>query len=253
VGRVEVRFLGTGDAFGSGGRLHTATLIRSAAGTVLVDCGPSTLASLRASGLDPGSVDAILLTHMHGDHFAGVPFFLMDAHFASGRSRPLVMAGPPGFADTIGRAHELLFPGSGVLPFRFPLTLMELDARVPAQTGPCRVTAIPVKHSAAIRCFGLRVELGGRLVAFSGDTEWTDTLPEVAAAADLFVCECFGYDVAPPHHLTYAALQEHRAAFTCRRMLLTHMGEAMLRHARDAGIETTNDGLVIELPDDLRG
>ena len=113
---VDVRFLGTGDAFGSGGRLHSAALVRSAGGSLLVDCGPSTLAALRRAALDPNAVDAIVLTHLHGDHFGGVPFLLMDAHYATGRTRPLLIAGPAGVEAAVARAHEVLFPGSGALP-----------------------------------------------------------------------------------------------------------------------------------------
>jgi ribonuclease BN (tRNA processing enzyme) len=247
VSGVDVRFLGTGDAFGSGGRLHTATLLQSEAGVILVDCGPSTLAALRGQGLEPAEIDAIVLTHLHGDHFAGVPFLLMDAHYATGRRRPLVVAGPPGLEDTMARAHDVLFRGSGVLPFRFPLSWIELAERAPVQAGPCRVTGVPVAHSEATPCFGLRVALAGRVVAFSGDTEWADSLIELAADADLFVCECVGFDSAPPHHLDYRVLQAHRDALTCRRMLLTHMGDDMLRRAAEVEIETAHDGLMVSL------
>ena len=91
---VDVLFLGTGDAFGSGGRLQTAALVTGSGARVLVDCGSATLPALRARGIDTGSIDAIFLTHLHGDHFGGVPFFLMDAHYGSTRSAPLTIAGP---------------------------------------------------------------------------------------------------------------------------------------------------------------
>lgn len=244
---TRVHFLGTGDAFGSGGRLHTSTLLWSDAGAVLVDCGPSTLAALRAQRLDPCLVDAIALTHLHGDHFAGVPFLLMDAHYAAGRTRPLTIAGPPGTIDAVARAHDVLFPGTGVLPCRFPLTWTEYEPRVPVAAGPARVTPYPVAHSRATPCFGLRVELGGGVFACSGDTEWTDALVEIAAGADLFLCECFGYETAPPKHLTYRVLQQQRHRLTCRRLLLTHMGEEMLPQAAALGLDAAADGMVIDL------
>jgi len=242
---VELRFLGTGDAFGSGGRLHTATFVRSAAGTVLVDCGPSTLAALRRDALDPDDVDAVLLTHLHGDHFAGVPFLLMDAHYATNRTKPLAIAGPEGVKDAVARAHEVLFPGSGVLPLRFPVTWIEWDEGQAVAAGPVTVTPFPVAHSKVLACFGLRLELAGRVLAFSGDTEWTDTLIPLSSRADLFVCECFGYESAPPHHLDYRTLSGHLPALACRRLLLTHMGEEMLRRAAELGLDTASDGLVI--------
>ena len=242
---VDLRFLGTGDAFGSGGRLHTSTLIRSDEGSLLVDCGPSTLAALRKQGLEPAEVDAVVLTHLHGDHFAGIPFLLMDAHFASRRARPLVIAGPVGLEESLGRVQDALFPGAGILPLRFPLTYLEWVDRERIQVGPCHVTPVPVVHSTAMACYGVRVELAGRVLAFSGDTEWSDSLVALSADADLFVCECFGYDSAPPHHLDYRTLQSHRHALTCRRLLLTHMGDDMLRRASALDVETTDDGLVM--------
>jgi len=245
VSGVELRFLGTGDAFGSGGRLHTSTLIRSDEGSLLVDCGPSTLASLRRQALEPGDVDAIALTHLHGDHFAGIPFLLMDAHYGSRRARPLVIAGPVGVEDRIGRALDVLFPGTGTLPFRFPLIYVEWTEREPARAGPGVVTPFEVKHSTATPCYGLRVEHSGRVLAFSGDTEWTDALVPLSADADLFVCECFGYHSAPPHHLDYRTLQSQRHALTCRRLLLTHMGDEILRRSSTLDVETADDGQVM--------
>ncbi|MCX6538134.1 MAG: MBL fold metallo-hydrolase [Acidobacteria bacterium] len=244
---LEARFLGTGDAFGSGGRLHTSTLLKADGGSVLVDCGPSTLALLRGQQLDPELVDTILLTHLHGDHFAGVPFLLMDAHFASGRTRDLCIAGPPGLEEQMRLAHDVLFPGTGPLPFRFSLSFVEWEAGRRHDLESCQVTPYVVRHSRGMACFALRVEYDGRVLAFSGDTEWAATLPDVSRDADLFLCECFGYDSAPPGHLDYQTLQAHRAELTCRRLLLTHMGEDMLRRADSLDCETAHDGLIVTL------
>lgn len=244
---VEVLFLGTGDAFGSGGRLHAAALVTAGATRVLVDCGPSTLSALRAHGVDPRSVDAILLTHLHGDHFGGVPFLLMDAHYAAKRSRPLAVAGPPGLEDRIARAQEDLFAGHGRLPLAFPLSYIELDDRLLAGVAGLTVTAFTVAHAQELTCFGLRIGAAGRTLSFSGDTEWTASLVDLAAGADLFVCECYGYDTAPPHHLDFRTLTAHRPELACRRLMLTHMGDDMLARAGTLDVEMAHDGLVIRI------
>ncbi len=244
---VRVTFLGTGDAFGSGGRLQTAALVQTADTAILVDCGPSTLAALRARGFDPGAIDAILLTHLHGDHFGGVPFLVMDARYASGRTRALTVAGPPGLEDRTRQLHDLLFPGNGHLRLPFPLGFIEIEPGDSTRIGAVVVTPFPAVHPSGAPSYALRIEMGGRVLAFSGDTEWTDSLIDASRQADLFVCECFGYQSAPRHHLDYRTLQARRPSLTCRRLLLTHMGDDMLAHRALLAFPTTHDGLVIEL------
>jgi ribonuclease BN (tRNA processing enzyme) len=244
---VELRFLGTGDAFGSGGRLHTSTLIRSEQGSLLVDCGPATLSALRRDGIEPGTVGAIVVTHLHGDHFAGIPFLLMDAHYSTCRTQPLIIAGPAGVEAAVARAQEVLFPGSGVPPLRFPVEWIEWVEGRTLTVGPAAVTPFPVAHSTVLACFGLRVEIAQRVLAFSGDTEWTDSLVALSADADVFVCECFGYETAPPHHLDFRTLKRHLHELTCNRLLLTHMGEEMLSRASELGVITASDGLALSI------
>jgi ribonuclease BN (tRNA processing enzyme) len=74
MGTIQVRFLGSGDAFGSGGRLQTCICIKTANSTFLVDCGASALIAMHRYGVVPNDIDMILLTHLHGDHFGGIPF-----------------------------------------------------------------------------------------------------------------------------------------------------------------------------------
>src|SRR3989475_11509017 len=93
---VRVTVLGSGDAFGSGGRLHSAYLVETPRHTFLLDCGPTILQAFKRSGRDPGAVDFVLISHLHGDHFGGLPFLFMEYRFEEPRSRPLAVYGPPG-------------------------------------------------------------------------------------------------------------------------------------------------------------
>ena len=95
----------------------------------------------------------------------------------------------------------------------------------------------------------LRVELGGKVVAFSGDTEWNDALIEVSRAADLFVCECLHTLPFPNYHIDYQTLLSKRPQLSCKRILLTHLGAQMLARAAagELELECADDGMKIAL------
>jgi ribonuclease BN (tRNA processing enzyme) len=96
---------------------------------------------------------------------------------------------------------------------------------------------------------GLRVEYAGKVIAYSGDTEWTDTLPEIARGADLFVCECNFFDTKAPGHLDYRTLMQHRPEIECERIVITHMSDGMLARVDvgDVELEAAADGAVIQV------
>jgi ribonuclease BN (tRNA processing enzyme) len=171
----------------------------------------------------------------------------MDAHYAAARARPLVIAGPAGAESAIDRALDILFPGSGGLAPGFAVTYLAWRDGEGVAVGPARATPREVRHSTHTPCFGLRVEFGGRVMAFSGDTEWTSALAGLASEADVFVCECSGYDSAPPGHLDFLTLEQHRQDLGCRRLLLTHLGDDMLSRAAALPVETARDGFVLEI------
>src|SRR5262249_32266217 len=123
---MRLTIVGSGDAFGSGGRFNTCFMIETGGRTVLIDFGASSLVALRARGIGPGTIDAIVLSHLHGDHFGGLPFLLLDAQFLSRRDRPLVIAGPPGTRERLTALLEVFFPGSSGTRWRFPWHVVEI-------------------------------------------------------------------------------------------------------------------------------
>jgi len=194
----------------------------------------------------PNDVGAVLVTHLHGDHFGGVPFLVLDGQF-SRRTRPLTVAGPPGVAARVEAAMEVLFPGSTRVARRFEVRFVELAAREPTAVGAARVTAFPVVHPSGAVPYALRVEVGGRVVAYSGDTEWTDALVEAASGADLFACEAYTFERKVRYHLDWATLATNRPRLDCRRLIVTHMGPDMLAHLDAVDAECATDGLAVEL------
>jgi ribonuclease BN (tRNA processing enzyme) len=104
------------------------------------------------------------------------------------------------------------------------------------------VTPYEVVHPSGAPSYALRIECAGKVVAYSGDTEWTDILIQTAQEADLFVCECNFFEESPGNHLDYQTLLDHRAKLECCRLVLTHMGDEMLRKIQSLDIEVAEDG-----------
>ncbi len=244
---VSVRFLGSGDAFGSGGRFQTCFYVRSASTHLLIDCGASSLVAMKRFGVDPLLVDTILLSHLHGDHFGGVPFFILDAQYTSDRRKPLLVAGPPGLEDRILEAMEVLYPGSSQTDKPFALEFVELPAGTATTLGSLAVTPYSVVHPSGAPAYALRVTLGDKILAYSGDTEWTDALIPAARGADLFVCECSSFEEGSGYHLNYQTLIDHRTELECRKLILTHMNDDMLRRLGSLDVEWAEDGKLVVL------
>jgi ribonuclease BN (tRNA processing enzyme) len=246
AGALRVRFVGSGDAFGSGGRLQTCLCLDGPGGRVLLDCGATALVGLKRAGIDPGSVGAVLVTHLHGDHFGGLPFLVLDGQFAR-RETPLTVAGPPGTRDRLTATMEALFPGSAGAARRFSTDVVELPPRISTAVGPVTVSALPVEHPSGAPAYALRVAWGGRTVAYSGDTEWCESLVEAARDADLFVCEAYTFERGIRYHLDHATLARNLERLRARRVILTHLGPEMLARRHDAAAECADDGLVVEV------
>ena len=244
---MKVTFLGTGDAFAGGGRMQTCILLEDGGGRVLVDCGASSMIALRRHGVPFNSIDAILLTHLHGDHYSGVPFLLLDAHLASRRDRPLTVAGPPGTRARLEHLGEALFPGMSGNEPRYPLDIIEMRLEEPNPLPGMVVTPFAVAHSAGGPATGLRVERGGKVLTYSGDTAWTDALIAGAAGADLFIVECYYFEKEVPRHMNYRTLSTRLGDLDAARIILTHMGEDMLTHVDAIPEECAYDGLTVEI------
>jgi ribonuclease BN (tRNA processing enzyme) len=244
---VTVRFVGSGDSFGSGGRFQTCILVDGPASRVAIDFGTSSLIALAQQGIEHNTIDAILLTHLHGDHCGGVPFLLVDAMLAAKRARPLVIAGPPELERRMGEIREALFPGSHIMTPKFPLTWIEMEPGRRHQVLDLVVSPERARHTRETNPSALRVEIGGKVIAYTGDTEWTGEVARVGQGADLLIAESYFYEKQVKWHLNYPAIAANRAGLGAKRVILTHMSREMLAHAHEVPEECAHDGLVVEI------
>jgi len=243
----ELVFIGTSDAFGAGGRRQSAMLVRAPGGSVLVDCGATTSGGLSELAIARDEIDAILISHFHGDHFGGIPFLLLAALYEDERRNPLWIAGPPGIERRVRTLAAALGYAIEEREWTFPIRFEELRPGAARPIGPVGVEAFEVFHQPQTAPHGLAVRFGPQRLVYSGDTGFFPDLPDRVGDADLFVCECTYHDNDFEYHISHKELVARKHEFRCQRIILTHLGQEMLAHRGNAAFETADDGLRVRL------
>lgn len=243
---LEVHFIGTGDAFGSGGRRNSAILLRERGRCVMLDCGVTTHVGLRACGVDPREIDSIVISHFHADHAAGVPFLLLGYLFEDRRDRPLEIVGPRGIErvvmDTTRAFH---FDTTFELPYE--LSFVEFAAGQTMQSAGFKISPKPAFHHPHTQPHILRVETDNRAIVFSGDTGWHDDLPKKVGDVDLFISECVYMEESFEYHLAHERLEAERDRFKCGSIVLTHMGGEVLGNLGRVRFDVADDDMRLEV------
>jgi ribonuclease BN (tRNA processing enzyme) len=245
---VSVRFLGTGDAFNARGRCHSSYLVEAPSGTLLLDCGASALLAMQRDGIAIDRLDAICLSHLHGDHFAGLPFLFIAQTFDVPRQRPLTIVGPPGTQARVEDLFRAMYRDLAAKPLPFEVRYTEVTGGTRTRIGAAaEILSFVVPHQVTEVSLGYRLHIDGKVVLYSGDTGWTDALVTHSQGADLFICECCFFETKVDFHIDYPRLAAERHRFGCRRLVLSHCGREVLAHRDEIGEVIAFDGLVVEL------
>lgn len=247
---MKLTVIGCSDAFGSGGRLQTSFHIQSSASQVLIDCGATTLIGLARENIDPNQISVIFISHLHGDHYSGLVWWLLHARHVAHRTRPLTIVGPTGLQDRLDAASEILFPGSSGQAPDFDLKFLTYAEPEPLAVDDITVTPFVVSHPSGATSYALRLQVDGKTIAFSGDTEWVETLVPAAQDADLYITECFAYDSDVRYHMNWQIISKNLARLTAKTIMLTHMGPEMLARRQEVAADNVilaEDGLVLDL------
>ncbi len=245
---MKLTIAGCGDAFGSGGRLQTCYHVETAQRAFLIDCGATVMIGLNKLGIDPNTVSTILISHLHGDHYSGLVWWMIHAQHVARRTVPLTVAGPPGIAQRFEAAAEALFPGSTKVTRKFELRFVELQPEVRAEVDGIVVMPREVVHPSGAPSLALRIETDGKVLAFSGDTEWVETLLPTAKGADLLIAECYGYETTVRYHMSWKVIRQNLERLAAKKVLLVHMNSEMLANQEAVdrrGVILAEDGLSV--------
>ena len=228
---MKLTVIGCGDAFGSGGRFHSSYLLETSKGLLLLDCGANSPLAMKRCGLTISAVDAVVISHCHGDHFGGLPFLFLDKLFMERGPGPLEILGPPGIAARTEALLECLYPAIKNLPRKFELIFTELPPGEETRWRGLPIRAFEVAHASGSPSLALSFADEERRFSFSGDASWCDAVTEAGRSADLYLIECTFFNTQSSMHLDYRTLASKFETIGAKRYLLTHMSEEMLRRA----------------------
>jgi len=211
---VELAFLGSGAAF-SLERYNGAIVVDR---RLLLDGGAPLLPHLHRLGIDPGGIEAVLITHFHGDHLLGLPPFMLHRAFID--PRPLRIVGPPRVEATLEQLFELCW-GPEWPDFRARFELTYAEAGQSGTVAGVSYETVPLKHGGNT-VTGYRLRLGGQLLAYSGDTEATPALDQLVEGTDAAIVEATGPG-EPMSHTSWEQAAELAARHPRTRFFFNHV------------------------------
>ncbi|HEY4024932.1 MAG TPA: ribonuclease Z [Candidatus Dormibacteraeota bacterium] len=211
---MRIAFLGTGSAF-SLERYNGAVVVD---GRLLLDGGAPLLPHMHRAGIDPGAIEALLLTHFHGDHVLGLPPFVLYRAFNP--AGPLVVVGPPGVESRLEALFALSW-GEDWPVYRDRAGLVYHEAATSGEVAGVRYETVRLDHG-HMDCRGYRLHLGGRILAYAGDTIASPPLDELVREADVAITEATSPDPSAVH-TSWDEAQALAARHPGTRFLFNHI------------------------------
>jgi ribonuclease BN (tRNA processing enzyme) len=194
---LDLTFIGTGNAFAPGGLCWNGFVANR---KYLFEAPPQALMSLNRLGIDPNELEAVILSHHHGDHFLGLPFLLLHWKHI-GRTRPLRIIGPRGTQALTRKICEDVYPGL-LDPPRFELEWVDAEPGIRITAGELAMEPVPVKHDPLLnQTLGYQCELGGRRFGYTGDSAMCEAVLGLARHSEVLVSECASRDSRFPMHM----------------------------------------------------
>lgn len=217
---LELRFVGTGNAFAPGGLCWNGFVVNQ---RFLFEAPPQALQSLNKLGMDASELDAVIVSHHHGDHFLGLPSLLLQWKYF-GRQRPVVIVGPPRTRELATDIALKVYPG--IMDIGYEITWIEAEPGDRVAVAGLELEALAVKHDRRLSgSLGFNASLGGRRFAYTGDTAFCDAVRDMARHAEVLVSECASRaDVLDIHMNLVDDIPRVRAAMHAdAHLVLTHI------------------------------
>jgi ribonuclease BN (tRNA processing enzyme) len=220
---ITVTVLGSGTCVPSLERSSCSVLVETAGRKWLIDSGAGTLRRLLEAGTTIFELSYLMYSHLHPDHTADlVPLLFATKYPDGGRTEPLTLIAGRGFADFFQRLRQVYGHWIDIGEDLFKIVEMDTGGRDHLRADGVDIDTAPMEHSPQSVAFRLTGPGGKRLV-YSGDTDDSEPLADLARQADLLICEAsFPESRKVPGHLTPALAGAIAARAGVRRLMLTH-------------------------------
>ena len=212
-----------------------------------MDAGPTVLAALKDAGHASSEIDFVLLSHLHGDHFGGLPVMILEYLYDRPRQRELLIAGPGGTEQRVMDLFRAMYKEAASRMPTFPIRFQTLVAGENAKICGVEVEPFAVPHQEREPSLGLKVRTDGKTVMYSGDSGWTEEFVDRTDDVDLFICECCYWETEVDFHINYPHFEQNRGRIRARRLVLSHLGREVLEKLDRVKEECARDGMVIKL------
>ena len=241
---AQIQAIGSGNAFGDGVRFQTCYHVNWNKRNILIDCGATSSIGLKRCKKDIDKIDVIFITHLHGDHFGGLPYLLLEKSlFRNENEKRLKIYGPQGLLEKFRTLQEALYPGTLELVEK-AIILEEYHSNFVWEGF--EISIYKMLHSELSNPHGFKISLNDKVLSFTGDSAWCESHISLAENADLFITECYDFNSDTPGHLNYEVLVSNLNKLKAKSIVLTHPGPDLLRNQKYLKIPLIEDGETIE-------
>ena len=239
-----IKVLGTGNAFNQEARFNSAFLIEIDNATILVDCGFTVPLALQKESIEFSSLDYIVITHYHGDHYAGLASLLLGLKYVSPQYKKLTIVGPGNISEKLKGLFDVLYPGTCDLINELNIDMKSVDFfGDKLQTKDFNLMVHPMVHSDLALPVGYVFEKNGFKIGFSGDTSWHDGLNSFIGFGDKLIIECNFVQKTGDGHISIEELESSELVQIKKKdIYLTHLCAESANKAKELGYNILSDG-----------
>ncbi len=249
---MEITVVGSGTVVPSLKRRQSCVVVRAGGETLAFDLGSGAVRGMLSAGIDPFAVDHIFFTHFHPDHTVDVVPLLFAINYGAREERtlPLHVSGPEPFVGFWGSVMEVW---GAWMSGDYPTIVSELpkECHSPIDLAGCRLSWTPAEHRSESIAYRLDTDTGA--FVYTGDTEYSESVVELARGADTLLIECSFPDDAPvPGHLTPSGVARIATESGVGRVVVTHLYPAVDTPSLPSDVGRGYDGEVLVAEDGMK-